>query len=139
MLYSQEARNPAIMRVLYDGGYVEGFGQGLDSVVEALRQEGHVPPQFEDVGNAFIVRVAGRPPEMFQEAGQMLNEREKQIVDFIANGDAAGVSMGEIETAFGDQLSRRTLQRELEQLVSKQLVESVGSGRWTRYRMRVQM
>jgi len=134
----QEARNPAIMRVLYEGGYVESFGQGLDSVVTALKQEGLSPPQFEDAGNAFIVRVAGRLPEVFQETNQTLTEREKQIVDFIMTSPDDGFPMGEIDAAFQDQFSRRTLQREIEQLVTKQIVVAVGTGRWTRYRVRPQ-
>lgn len=139
ILYSQEARNPAIMRVLYEGGYVEGFGQGLDSVVEALKQEGHAAPVFEDVGNAFVVRVAGRSPDALQDAPEMVNEREKQIVDLVSNAGDTGVSMSELEAASGGQISRRTLQRELEQMVQKQIVEATGSGRWTRYRMRAKL
>ena len=133
IIHLQEARNPAIMKILYDSGYVEAFGQGLDSVIKALDQEGLAPPQFEDAGTAFIVRVLGRPAEMFQESGQGLTEREKQIVDFIVNRANGGVSMGELEAAFQDQFSRRTLQREIEQLVNKQIIDATGTGRWTRY------
>lgn len=136
IVHLQEARNPAIMRILYDGGYVEAFGQGLDSVITALNQEGLTPPQFEDAGTAFIVRVAGRPPEVFQETTLRLKEREKQIVDFIVNSNDEGVSMGDLEVAFQAQFSRRTLQREIEQLVTRQIIQPTGTGRWTRYHAR---
>ena len=133
IIHLQEARNPAIMRILYESGYVEAFGQGLDSVIKALDEEGLAPAQFEDAGTAFIVRVAGRHPEVFQEIAQALSEREKQIVDYIATSIEDGVSMRDLETAFHDQFSRRTLQREIEHLVTKQIIEPQGTGRWTRY------
>jgi predicted HTH transcriptional regulator len=69
ILSSQASRNPAILTILYEAGYVEAFGQGLDTVVAELRREGLAPPHFEDTGASFVVTVYGRPLELFSREG----------------------------------------------------------------------
>lgn len=82
ILVAQMSRNPAILTILYEAGYVEAFGQGLDTVVAVLRREGMTPAHFADYGTFFSVTVAGRPSELFAGEGgtALLNERQRRIV-----------------------------------------------------------
>jgi predicted HTH transcriptional regulator len=48
ILAEQASRNPVILSILYESGYVEAFGQGLDTVVAVLSQEDLPPPHFHD-------------------------------------------------------------------------------------------
>ena len=134
LLQLQEARNPAIMRMLFEGGYVEAFGQGLDSVVQALRTEGLPDPLFTDLAAGFAVTVYGRPAAT-GELQPGLSEREKQLLDALLQA-GQGIAMSELEARLQDQPSRRTLLRDLDALLKEQLIEKTGQGRWTRYRAR---
>lgn len=134
VLRQQMARNPILLSILYQAGYVEAFGQGLDTVVIVLRNEGMESPRFEDIGAAFIVTVAGRAMEQLQALGAMaqLTPNQRRIVNLLmTKGDAA---LREFRELFGDR-TVRTIQRDLEGLIEAQLVEPVGEGRGRRYRL----
>ena len=56
LLSMRNARNAGLLTILYDAGFVEGYGMGLVTVVSVLNSEGLEPPQFRDlVGGAFMV------------------------------------------------------------------------------------
>jgi len=135
ILTSQASRNPAILTILYEAGYVEAFGQGLDTVVAELRREGLQPPQFEDTGASFIVTVNGRPLELFSREGiyASLNDRQRKILQSIRSRGI--LSPREMLALFPEGTTQRTLQRDLQYLVSANLIVADGKGRAVRYRL----
>ena len=135
ILSSQASRNPAILTILYEAGYVEAFGQGLDTVVAELRREAMQPPLFEDTGASFIVAVYGRPLELFSREGvyASLNDRQRKILQSIRSRGM--LSPREMLTLFPDGTTQRTLQRDLQHLLTANLIVAEGKGRAVRYRL----
>lgn len=135
ILSSQASRNPNLLAILYDAGYVESFGQGLDTVVAELRRENMTPPHFEDTGQSFIVTVKGRPLELFSNDGifGQLNERQRRILSVIRNTGSA--TPRDIAALFDNATTQRTIQRDLKELIDTDLIVSNGKGRAVRYRL----
>jgi predicted HTH transcriptional regulator len=134
ILEEQAARNPVIMSILYENGFVEAFGQGLNTTVAVLRQEAMEPPRFQDTGASFIVTVYGRPLDLFYGGGVYadLNESQRKILAVLRNrGD---LTPREITAAFPDR-ARRSIQRDLAGLVDNGLIAPAGEGRALRYRV----
>jgi ATP-dependent DNA helicase RecG len=132
ILEEQAARNPVIMSVLYENGFVEAFGQGLNTTVAVLRQELMEPPRFHDTGASFIVTVYGRPLDIFYGGGVYadLSESQRKILAVLRNRGA--MTTRQIMAAFPDR-SKRSLQRDLGGLVETGLLAPAGEGRALRY------
>lgn len=133
ILTEQRPRNPHIMRVLYEAGYVEAFGQGLDTVVNVLRDEQMPPPLFRDTGASFIVTVYGRTREaMFGEVGEHtgLTEPQRLMLQYIAS--RGEVAPRDIHDQFADR-AERSIQRDLKILLERGLIRAKGGSRSLRY------
>ena len=57
------SRNPVIVQVLADLGYVERLGYGLDRAVTSMRQNSLNPPEFEESAGTFRVTLHNTPTE----------------------------------------------------------------------------
>jgi predicted HTH transcriptional regulator len=133
LLTAQASRNPAIVSVLYQAGLVEAFGQGLDTVVAVLKREELQPPRFEDLGIFFQVTVWGRPLALFSdlELAARLTDRQRRILTFIrAQRRAAPRDLADL---FDQQVTWRSIQRDLKELSDAGLIEQEGKGRAIRY------
>jgi predicted HTH transcriptional regulator len=134
ILNEQHSRNPLILSIMYDSGYVEAFGQGLDTVVTVLQDEGLSPPTFQDTGSTFIVTAFGRDVDAFaNDMYTQLSEPQRKIVDILRS--RGQVSPQEIRDILPDR-SRRSIQRDTSDLVDANLIEVLGEGRALRYRLR---
>jgi predicted HTH transcriptional regulator len=134
LLQEQRARNPVILSILFEAGYVEAFGQGLDTVVKVLADEGMQPPRFEDIRSSFIVSVYGKKLDRVSSdlVTGPLTEIQQKLLDFIRR--QGEVAPSEIYERFeSDDRSRRALQRDLRRLIEAQLIMSVGSSHTQRY------
>jgi ATP-dependent DNA helicase RecG len=132
ILEEQAARNPVVMSILYENGFVEAFGQGLNTTVAVLRQEAMEAPHFHDTGASFIVTVYGRPLDLFYGGGVYadLNESQRKILAVVRN--RRGMSPRELKAAFPER-ARRSLQRDLGGLVEAGLIAPAGEGRALKY------
>jgi predicted HTH transcriptional regulator len=133
ILNEQAARNPVILTIFYEAGYVEAFGQGLDTVVAVLKAENMVPPLFHDTGQSFIVGVYGRTPDAFTSDGAVLqlNENQRKILTLVRQkGDVASKEVYE----HCHDRPRRSLQRDIAALLDAGLIEVSGNTRAARYR-----
>lgn len=134
ILAEQAARNPQILSILYEAGYVEAFGQGLDTVVAVLAQEDMTPPRFHDTGASFIVTVFGRPLEVFSGEGiyARLSDSQRRILSIIRT--RTEITPREILSLMGDR-AKRSVQRDISRLVEAKLIYAAGEGRALRYRL----
>ena len=136
ILTAQASRNPNILSILYEAGYVEAFGQGLDTVVRVLTEEEMTPPHFQDTGVSFIVTVYGRPLELMQPQNETygsLTDAQRMILTLIrSKGD---VPPRDIRTLFADR-AERSIQRDLKALMEANLIVATGGSRSLRYRIR---
>ncbi|HEU4327548.1 MAG TPA: ATP-binding protein [Roseiflexaceae bacterium] len=138
ILGAQAARNPVILSILYESGYVEAIGQGIDTVITVLHREGMQQPHFEDTGAFFRVMVYGKTMDQFSDAQLLgrLTERQRRILGFIRVRDE--VAPSEIEDLLGQSVTVRSIQRDLKVLQDAELIQATGSGRGRgiRYRIR---
>ncbi|MCU0490118.1 MAG: hypothetical protein MUD01_00820 [Chloroflexaceae bacterium] len=134
ILFEQSSRNPTILSILYEAGYVEAFGQGLNTVVAVLGQEGMSAPTFQDTGASFIVTVYGRSLDLFYGGGAytQLNESQRKILALLRSRGA--LSPRELIASFGNR-ARRSIQRDMRGLVEAGLITSSGEGRALLYQL----
>ena len=135
LLTMQTSRNPVLLSILHEAGYVEAYGMGLDTVVAALESENLSPPRFQDlVGAAFIVTVQGRPLDARAHGSYvLLSEAQRTIVAIVRSiGEA---SLTDIRAALPGR-AKRTVQDDITGLIEADIVERLGQTKATRYRLR---
>ena len=82
----QLARNPHLTKLLYQRGYVEAYGQGLDTVFNLLRDQGLADADDEETGNAFMIAVDGHTPTgIGADRLSQLTDPQLQIVALLAS------------------------------------------------------
>jgi len=136
ILSAQASRNPVILDILYEAGYVEAFGQGLDTVVRVLAEEELTPPHFQDTGVSFIVTVYGRPVETIQRQNDtygLLTDAQRMILTLIRGKGEAPPR--DIRALFADR-AERSIQRDIKVLLDANLIVAIGGSRSMRYRIR---
>jgi ATP-dependent DNA helicase RecG len=134
ILYEQYTRNPHIVRLMEDLGYVERRGLGVDQMIRAMAAAGLEPPEFENRGSSFWVTLkAGQPVLPLPNLPNAeLNERQAQaLIRFRSQGR---LTNREYQKAFG--VSERTALYDLQGLVEAGLALPVSSGRGRYYILR---
>ena len=133
ILDEQWSRNPVILSVLYEAGYVEAFGQGLNTVVNELRGAGMAEPGFRDTGASFIVTVYGRTIEGLGngEITARMSDRQREIRAFIQK--RGEVSSREVVALFANHVDSRSVRRDLQALTKAGVIIMQGWGRSARY------
>lgn len=138
LLQARFSRNPVIVQVLSDLGYVERLGYGLDRVVQSMRMNGLKPPRFEEVAGSFRVTLYARAPESGRRGAEVLDRyremglhpRQRVALEFLhANRRITNREYQEICS----EVHPETLRRDLADLVSRGLLIKVGDKRATYY------
>ncbi|MBN1661822.1 MAG: hypothetical protein JXA93_25735 [Anaerolineae bacterium] len=134
IVYEQYTRNPHVMRLLEDLGYVEKRGLGVDLMIRAMREAGLELPVFENRGTSFWVTLMRRQPAqpMPDVEGLGLNERQGRAMIYLRR--YGSVTNREYQQEFG--VSERTALYDLQGLVEAGLVLPVSSGRGRYYILR---
>lgn len=130
ILKAQYTRNPVIVAFLFDAGYIEQRGMGLDTVVTLLQKEGLPYPQMEDTGAAFLIRIEGHDPTDKKSTISV----DTPLVQLLIIIEAAGKS-GVSAKAIAKQLNTplRTVHHRLGELLEHGLIVRVGATNQTRY------
>ncbi|MBC8077069.1 MAG: DeoR family transcriptional regulator, partial [Chloroflexales bacterium] len=133
LLDVQYSRNPSLVNLLFQAGYIEGLGLGMDTVFGALHENQNPPPQLRDSDNAFTVRVTARP--IRASIGALTaSERKDMICTLLAQRGA--LTIGDLETTL--QTTRRTIQRDLTELIKAERVATSGTTNDRRYQLLAQ-
>ncbi len=129
--YEQYTRNPHIVRLLEDFGYVEHRGLGVDLMIRAMADAGREPPTFENRRTSFWVTLQGRPPVRPQRdlARLGLNDRQVRVVTYLMTHGR--ITNREYQALFG--IAERTALYDLQGLVKADLALPVSSGRGRYY------
>jgi ATP-dependent DNA helicase RecG len=134
IVYEQYTRNPHIMRLLEDHGYVERRGLGVDQMIRAMTRAGLEPPVFENRRSSFWVtlqgRSRGRPLPDLEALG--LNDRQIRAVAHLQKHDR--IANRQYQRLFG--VSERTALYDLQGLVEVGLALPISSGRGRYYILR---
>nr|HID13292.1 hypothetical protein [Anaerolineae bacterium] len=138
ILDQQYSRNPRIVRVLFEMGYIEEIGMGLDNVFRWLAEAGQPEPTLRDTGGSFIITLHGLDMEKALAEGEAeaidlaalgLNQRQQRAIEYILeHGRITNREYREL-----GKVSHEMAHRELSELVAKELVKKRGAGRGTYY------
>lgn len=130
ILKSQYTRNPTIVGFLWDAGYIEQRGMGLDSVVNTLANEDLPYPEMEDTGSSFLIRIEGHGAvDKLAEAS--LPAPLAQIYGLVESAGKEGIAARRISERL--EMSMRTVNLRLNELIARDLVFRVGATNQTRY------
>jgi ATP-dependent DNA helicase RecG len=138
------SRNPAIVQVLSDMGYIERLGYGVDRVI-ALMQETNLPaPDFSENAGSFCARLHRativQPPIADKVVdkhfrGVALNPRQEVAVQYLTRDGQPMITNRDLQALFPD-VHAETIRRDLSDLVTKDVLEKHGEKRGSYYTLR---
>jgi len=124
------SRNPRLVNGLYQWGYIEELGLGIDRMIEDMVNAGHPPPKFESPGHRFTVILYNARDRRREPWEQSMNERQLKALEFVQqNGSISNSDYRQICPHVGAE----TLRLDLADMVTRGLLLKIGDKRGTRY------
>lgn len=125
------SRNPRIVNSLFQWGYIEELGLGIDRMIEVMEQAGHQPPNFDARPYSFAVslqneREKPKPPEWMRNT----NHRQTKALQYIR--DNGSITNREYRSLI-EGVSAETLRLDLVDMIEKGILIKVGSKKGTHY------
>ncbi len=137
LLEARFSRNPAVVQVLSDLGFVERLGYGLNRVMAATRSAGLRPPRFEEASGTFRVTLynslsgaAEDALDLSIYAGLALNPRQQMALAYLARNRR--ITSREYQELC-PEVHAESLRRDLADLVSQGVLLKIGDKRATYY------
>ncbi len=134
IVYEQYTRNPHIVRLMEELGYVEHRGLGVDKMIHAMTGAGLKAPSFEDRGSSFWVTLRRGAPARPQPDLARLGLNERQMRALAHLRVHGRLTNREYQQEF--DVSERTALYDLQALVDAGLALPVSSGRGRYYILR---
>jgi ATP-dependent DNA helicase RecG len=130
--HSSHPRNQLIASTFHRAGLIEEWGSGIQRMINALDDENLPEPEFEEQGSGFVTKIfghdmAGDKPD--SDILKSLNDRQHTAIDLAKNGE---IQASDMQEEFPD-VSRKTITRDLKELVNKGLLKQEGTKKSTRY------
>jgi ATP-dependent DNA helicase RecG len=130
-------RNPIIAQLLYDIDYIENWGSGILRMKQDMQKYNLTPPVFTEPGPNFTATFYG-PGERFMQNLEARPEwtkglNERQIIAVLHAAEKRKITTGEYCRL--NNVSNMTAFRDLQELCERKLMEQVGEGRGTFYRL----
>lgn len=128
---AQFSRNPIIARVFHDVDYIEEYGNGIDRLLEEVRNHPLKPkmPKFLDIKSAVIATLYKPDVRKFEMEAFDLNERQRKSLQYIKEKGRIDNKTYTCEY----NVSSATAKRELQDMVSKGILKQIGRGRAAYY------
>ncbi len=126
------SRNPRIVNGLYQWGYIEELGLGVDRMIEDMVNAGHEPPKFDATTYRFSVTLFNKKDPLRVAAAQpgQMNERQMKAIEFLQrHGAITNRDYRELCPHVGPE----SLRLDLADLVEKGVILKIGDKRGTRY------
>jgi ATP-dependent DNA helicase RecG len=125
------SRNPHVVNGLFQWGYIEELGLGIDRMIEVMAQAGHQPPNFDARPYSFAVtlyneREKPKQPDWMRNT----NHRQAQALQYIR--DKGSITNREYRQLC-EGVSAETLRLDLVDMVEKSILMKVGSKKGTHY------
>jgi ATP-dependent DNA helicase RecG len=125
------SRNPRLVAGLFQWGYIEELGLGIDRMIEEMTQAGHHPPIFKALPYSFTVSLSNikerRPMPQWEKA---MNERQARALTYLR--ERGQITNREYQQLCPD-VSAETLRLDLADLVTRGAVMRIGAKKGTYY------
>jgi ATP-dependent DNA helicase RecG len=125
------SRNPRIVAGLFQWGYIEELGLGIDRMIEEMTQAGHPPPQFKAQTHSFTVTLSNvrerRAPPTWEKA---MNERQVRALTYLR--EHGSITNREYQQLCPD-VSAETLRIDLADFVNRGVLLRIGAKKGTYY------
>lgn len=125
------SRNPRLVNGLFQWGYIEELGLGIDRMMEVMKQAGHKPPYFDARPYSFAVTLFNaRERQTAPDWARSTNHRQSRALQYIR--DHGSITNREYRTLC-QGVSAETLRLDLSDMVEKGILLKVGSKKGTYY------
>lgn len=142
ILEERFSRNPIIVQVLSDLGFIERLGYGVDRVVQLMRERKLPAPTFEETAGGFRVSLRNEPeaPPAAETApltyggeylGIAINPRQEAALIFLNSGNPR-ITNSDLQ-ALCPEVHPETIRRDLAALVEKDILRKLGEKRGSYY------
>lgn len=125
------SRNPRLVNGLFQWGYIEELGLGIDRMIDDMVSAGHPPPKFSPKPYSFTVTLFNardrRPVPKWEN---VMNERQARALQFIR--DHGRIASKDYQDLCPD-VSPETLRLDLADLVNRGLLLKIGAKKGTYY------
>lgn len=125
------SRNPRLVSGLFQWGYIEELGLGIDRMIEEMTQAGHAPPRFKAQPQSFTVTLTNKQERRAAPVWEKtMNERQARALTYLRE-------RGQITNREYQQLcqgvSPETLRLDLVDLVDRGVLMRIGAKKGTYY------
>ncbi len=127
------SRNPRIVNGLFQWGYIEELGLGIDRMIEDMVRAGHPPPHFQATSYSFRVTLEKKQrqsPVARPAWSDSMNERQTRALSYVR--EHGSISNREYQRLCPN-VSTETLRLDLKDLVEKDVLLKIGSKKGTHY------
>ena len=125
------SRNPRIVNGLFQWGYIEELGLGIDRMMEVMKQAGHKPPSFDARPYSFAVTLYNaREKQQAPAWTRNTNHRQARALQYIR--EHSSITNREYRSLC-QGVSAETLRLDLVDLVEQGILLKVGSKKGTYY------
>ena len=125
------SRNPRIVNGLFQWGYIEELGLGIDRMMEVMEQAGHLPPSFDARPYSFAVALHNsREKQIVPDWVRNTNHRQARALQYIR--DHGSITNREYRSLC-QGVSAETLRLDLADMVERGILLKVGSKKGTYY------
>ena len=131
--HQSRPRNDSIAKTFYYAGLIENWGRGTQKIVELCVEAGHPEPEFGEIAGFFVTTFYASGYSPPTRIGLDLTEFQRGILAALSN---AREPIG--HSAIADEMGQpaaSTLKAALKSLRDFGLIERIGAGRTTRYRL----
>jgi ATP-dependent DNA helicase RecG len=128
------SRNPRLVSGLYQWGYIEELGLGVDLMIEEMVRAGHPPPQFKDTPYSFTVTLQNiRERAPLPSWTRTMNERQARALAYIQENGR--ITNREYRDLCPD-VTAETLRLDLVDLAERGTLLKIGAKKGTYYILR---
>ncbi len=133
------SRNPRLVNGLFEWGYIEQLGLGIDRMIEEMVQGGHPSPEFKPTPYSFTVVLRkgnggrGGPLRAVPEWASGLGERQIQAIQYLHQ---YGRITNREYRDLCPTVTPETLRLDLADLVDKGLIIKIGDKKGTYYMLK---
>ena len=125
------SRNPRLVGGLFQWGYIEELGLGIDRMIEVMEQAGHSPPTFDARPYSFALalhneRKKPKPPEWSRDT----NHRQARALQYLREN---GSITNREYRGLINSVSAETLRLDLVDMVDKGILSRIGAKKGTYY------